>query len=325
MKTIKNNVNNLIAIAHIVYECNEKSFNQFIKDLNNLTTSYYGTIDGCIKLIGSINKERKIIPYRIRKFNKEHRAIINIIKMYSNISIFIPDKYEMNEVYNQITLAYNYIKEHENEINNILELLEQMKKLNIVEVILDKNLKFDYDFVDDSSSIPNYDFKYFEKVDDVTSYDSKKGIKCSVKSSNYYLTQFSYKKYIITLNSLILNSNILPKKINFEKRYNEIIELSKTLKEKQNKTKMNFNNEIENMYKAINSANDSLLNIYKFMQNENQGLQNKDLSNEQIKDSALKLLNSMKRDLIKFDEIHKHYCSFKKIKKANNASIYKRQ
>lgn len=229
-------VDKLLALAHIL-----DKYENFRKNLIKFVSSKYNRDD--IYNLYEVSNGKMVLSPKARKFYKNNKEVIDIINKYLQINTFIYASYKSNGEYNKendVDYFYKYLKDNEDKLDDIILLLEKIKKLGFRDFELteenfkDKEYQFDlcakYSFFTE--------INYLENMESIPTYQ-KEIIKYKTKGSNYCIqvpviddATNSYNKKII-LNNLFFDSKLLPKSLKKEDIYDKLIPLKQEKEEEE--------------------------------------------------------------------------------------------
>lgn len=285
MENQESNINNLIALCHIIddFEDFDKKVismlstwnieynKEFIKELQSISTQ-----EKCF--IPKWDVDRKKIFAKAKKFYGENKSVIDTINQYSNIWAFIGlyydsmsksidslDYYEITHTYHEQSIFfYKYILKHKEDIEQILALLESIKELGFLDIELNEDL----DFVKEIYTInPNFkDNKYIIYVANAKAIVNHPiHIDYKTINSNYKISLKTWGDdfypypagKVIILNSLIFDSKSLPKSLNKEDIFESILRLKSGQEESIASTFVGTgkNEDVEESVKLVRKTN----------------------------------------------------------------------
>lgn len=231
----------------------------------------------------------------IQKFYEANKNIIDTINKYFTIDIWVRYNYDhkgnlMND--SDLVSYYKYLINNKDNLSNIISLLNAMQKLGISFVALDESLEFtNIEYEIDSSFKNNKSIEYLDNIQIVPNFQSS-NIKYKTTNSNYKIVLFPIKKKSeeeispydvkIFVNSLVFNSNTLPKSISKADTFDKIVNLWKSNTDCVAATNhADLNTKLENLIPQIDSINDLISK----------------LGNAENKPQALEIIYRMRADL----------------------------
>lgn len=252
-KTISVEVNNLIAICHILNDYTK--FTQNLKELiennnsRNIAFILYKISKG--EFVFSSRKEKK--------FYKDNKSVIDTINKYSNIQN-ITINYLTEE--NSLDFFYKYIKKHQDNLERILSVLEKIEELGFDKLEFDEENDFTNTIYEiDTRSYIN-DISYLDNIEIVPNYENNI-VEYKTTGSNYKIdvqltfnTIEEYRKAIV-VNSLLFDPKRLPEEINKETIYDKIVSLKKKEKKKCNniRNSVDLSISIDDLYTQFENIN----------------------------------------------------------------------
>lgn len=224
MESITGNVNNLIALCHILDE-----FADFEKKLMPLISPKYNR-DFVSQLAEISEGKGKLGARKAKKFYNENKLVIDTINKYSSIILFINGNYdEHGKPDENFQCFYQYFLNHKNNLEQILSVLEKLKKLGFRKFSFDENANF---------TDNEYSIYILRKKDNYIEYlDNMKAIPCYQSDViKYRTTESKYcisvreKDQNITLNSLLFDPSRLPEILTTEYIFDKIFGLKEEQK-----------------------------------------------------------------------------------------------
>lgn len=227
-------VETLITLCHIIND-----YEKFIKNLSKLMSNKHNIYN--IHKLTNISKGNKVVGGRkYKRFYLENMTVIDEINKHSYISNFINNyynnKYEFCDNEN-ITFFYKYLSEHKENLEQIIQLLEKIKKLGINNLTLDEKAIFtDKEYKVYTPFNDNFNIEYLDNIEAIPNYSSNE-IKYKTQSSDYKIvlgrTDDIFRMYDrkIIVNNLLFSYERLPKTITKESIFDKIVSLKE---EKQN-------------------------------------------------------------------------------------------
>ena len=223
-------VKDLIALCYIIDE-----FDKFNKELKELYIQngdlYSQSFD-----INKLSKNEYVFGKKnIKDFYLSNKNIIENIQNHLSIQDFVYNSYNsLGEPNYNILYFHNYLMEHRNEINIILDLLFELNKLGFKSLYFDSNIDFsknDYEIAMNFEH--NFNIYYLENMVSIPNYDQNT-VKYKSLGSNYEIIvkphlneEISFYDRKIKLNSLIFDYNKLPKELSKENIFDKILTLKK--------------------------------------------------------------------------------------------------
>ena len=254
-KTISVEVNNLIAICHILNDYTK--FTQNLKEL--LKNNYSKNIDIAINLYKISKGEFVFNSRKVKKFYKDNKSVIDTINKYSNIQN-ITINYLTEE--NSLDFFYKYIKKHQDNLERILSVLEKIEELGFDKLEFDEENDFTNTIYEiDTRSYIN-DISYLDNIEIVPNYENNI-VEYKTTGSNYKIdvqltfnTIEEYRKAIV-VNSLLFDPKRLPEEINKETIYDKIVSLKKKEKKKCNniRNSVDLSISIDDLYTQFENIN----------------------------------------------------------------------
>ena len=175
---------------------------------------------------------------KIKKFYEQNKAVIDNINAFSDIKSFIDDDYnQYGKSDGNLKYFYNYILEHENEIDKILNVLYKLKQLKFNRFEFNENLEFNDTYRINPTFIFNDEINYLANIEIV---DNDYFIQYKSSASNYKMklgiidNDISDCRKEIILNSLVFDINTLPDNIDKESVFDYIVALNDEIKYKIN-------------------------------------------------------------------------------------------
>ena len=174
---------------------------------------------------------------KAKRFYKENKSVIDKINQFSNIRVFINSNYAPHSTcYESLEFFYKYILKHKKDINKILDVLNKLNELGFSEIEFDEDLDFSQEKYDAHPSFKaNFQITYVANATISPQYENY---------LYYYSTNTNYRMKLrvigdeistpgeITLNSLIFDPNSLPKQVDRENTFDQILKLKNDQKEK---------------------------------------------------------------------------------------------
>ncbi len=219
-------IDDLIALCHIIDEY-DLMLDNFIKV--NYNRKFLN------KLIKVTNGRFCFNSKQAKKFYKENKIILDLVKKYSNISRFLYNCGENGKKFNQLSIDrfYQYMLKNSNNLNHIIELLEKIKQLGFQKIILDENVNFtDMEYKIDTIFNRNFYINYLDNIEVIPNYEIGT-VKYKTRKSDYEIElvpnvygEISFFKTQITVNNLLFDPNKLPQAITKETTFDEIVKLN---------------------------------------------------------------------------------------------------
>lgn len=239
----------LIDILDEFLEFNDKIM-EFLKNSKNHKDSMYN--------LGVLTCGNRVSHAKYdKRFYNENKEILDKIHTHVNLFEFLCYNYGINQIKNKnILFYYNYLKDNEDNLSDISNLLSKFTKLGITDI----------NFINDSFVNDTYEFDYttrygadyLENMYAVPTIIPNKLV-YKTTGSNYKI--FTNNKKCITINNLLFNPSLLPDVLD-EGLLREILYLSNTIKEDNevlknavilNVTIDDLNNQFEETNRLINS------------------------------------------------------------------------
>ncbi|MEE3342730.1 MAG: hypothetical protein VZS44_01410 [Bacilli bacterium] len=235
-KTISIQVNNLIALCHILND-----YDEFTKNLTRLIKEedYSDIVYNLCKISnGHFVVGSKII----KRFYKDNKSVIDIINKFYSIGEFINDCYGNSNEESSVDFFYKYITNHQKDLERILSLLEQINKLgfdrlefneeldftnNEYKIYTKLNENFSISYLDNMEAIPNYRSDIVEYRTTGSNYE----IVADVSLGDISKCELSKYGKKITVNSLLFDYKKLPEDITKEFTFDRIVSLKKEKQE----------------------------------------------------------------------------------------------
>ena len=240
-------------------------FEDFRNDLRALVEKRDTNVISTI--ITLARKELVIGKKDVKNFYQKYKKVIDIINRGNyHITLFLSFVISHDRLYN-LDFFYNYLLEHNNELDKVVSLLEKIKSLG-VEIVkfTDETFTDKVWEIDDYSNQYVYDFYYVENMVGIPSY-----IKNIYKSmgSHYLMKLYSTDGYItcreITVNSLTFDRNSLPINLSKENTYDKIIEVINSDKVVQYRSDIDdilkLDLPLEEVVKNYNTLYNNILNL----------------------------------------------------------------
>lgn len=279
------NINNLIVLCHIIDDWEE-----FEKKLIPVIANKDTLVKLCDISKGKIDK-------KVKKFYVENKIIIDKINEYSNISSLIHDCYCQQINIDSFYFFYQYILTHKDKINNILELLEKLKKLGLNELEYNENADFTKETYNVHTNFStNFRFVYLDQLEAIPSYESNK-IKYKSKNSCYKITLNVDDEKIsstsfwnkIYLNDLTFDPNRLPSELSKEETFDKILKLREQKHQQYSaiKDSVDLGIGIADLYLMFDSVNNKI----------------NSLSNIEKKEELIELLQTIKNAILEMKTI----------------------
>lgn len=234
-------INNIIALCHIVDD-----FEEFRQKLIPMISPKYNR-NFIFQLWEILEGKTKLGARKAKKFYTENKSVIDTINQYTQITRFINLNYGYyGDCTGSLEFFYEYILEHKNEINQILNILEKLKELDFHTFEFEEDINFT---TETHCLLPplraNYSIIYLDNIEVSPGYSTEVIYRST--SSNYKMnlgvSGESFSKYgkSITLNSLLFDPKRLPKKIDEKEIFDSIL----TLKHKQESTSEAIRNSVD--------------------------------------------------------------------------------
>lgn len=227
-QTMKVRIDDAIALCHIIDE-----FETFSENLINFLTVKSDSIAASVYKLSKIAKgENCLGAQRIKQFYNDNKYVIDVIRKYSYITEFIFAHYNFGSNIEICTHdLYKYILENRDKLDNILAVLERLKKLGFDSFKFNTTLDFSeqtytaYRILSDNLS----SVIYLDNLEAIPSYDYD--VKYRASGSNYLMKlniligKIASFGNEITLNSLTFDVNRLPKTLSLEETLYKILAL----------------------------------------------------------------------------------------------------
>ena len=230
-------VDNLIALIKIF-----DKYEEFMGELEKLRNETHYDIDSIIYYINKISNKKVFGKKKIKEFYEKNKIVIDTINQYTSIYNFFSTHlyyYRFEGENSDIKYFYDYISEHKEQLYKIEELLQKMYALDVGDLKIDSNLDLSdkiysiryYDYGDDDISFPDYSLIYLANMelvpnceDDILKYRTiNSPYKLELKA-NYF------KENVMTVNSLLLNPELLPNEpLDMEEVANDLIKQKKQM------------------------------------------------------------------------------------------------
>lgn len=298
-KTIKVNINGLIALCHILdeYETFNQNLINFLKESRNKSNSIWR--------IGRIANGEDWAPApKEKKFYKQNKLVIDTINSHLHIQTYICENYEFSYNNNAVVYKnnelYQYILNNKDKLDRIILVLEKLKKLGFKQLQFNEN----FDFTNEIYVLPlflhyNHYIPYLDNLEAIPVY-RKDIVKYKSTSSNYKMTtlpvwsevSFTYEMQIF-LNDLTFDADRLPNAISKEEITDKIIALQKAKNEEYTiiRNSVDFSIGADDLLSSFSSVNNSLSKL-------------DDVSK---KEELTKLLASIKDDILKIKALSTEY------------------
>ena len=179
-------VESLITLCHILDD-----YKQFDKNLRDQLTE-----KNCIKISNDLSKllknEKPIRGKTAKNIYNENKKVIDTINKYTNIGSFlyyndnwhILKDYERTESYD-LDYFYHYFQNNRDKLDQIKELLNQIKYLGIQKLEFNENFDFTNNIYELSTIFQkNSDIHYLENITIIPNYEDEV-IKYKTTDSNY--------------------------------------------------------------------------------------------------------------------------------------------
>lgn len=227
----------LIALCYIIDEFDSFSFEYM--DLIARTKDSYNTISNIIKLMdGNMSFfDKNFIDNKIKAFYNKYKKQINSMNNHMDFASFM--KYNFNDLgvpHEETKAFHRYLSDHREEVFKVLDFLYKVKTLEIEEVELDEDAKFNiHVYGVDKTFNKNQALYFLEGIRAIPSYDDDI-VKYKSNTSDYEIRVFttldgiSFKDSKIRTNSLLIEPERLPKELTKELVYNYIMRLSEQVR-----------------------------------------------------------------------------------------------
>lgn len=220
-------IDDMIALYHIVDEFDE--FNAKLND--NLKSTTDDEPRYFINKLSMVSWGETVIGWKNAKtFYKQYKNIIDTINKYSRIDLFAQYNY-LDSCNSCIDEFYKYLIEHKDRLEEILALLNKLKKLGIENIAFDESLDFTNQSYQMYSNFgDNFDIIYLDNMYALPNYPSHT-FEYRTKDSNYKMSlrvafmEFPGYGRNIEVNSFLFGVDRLPKEITKETIYKEILKL----------------------------------------------------------------------------------------------------
>jgi len=258
--------NDMIALCHIVDEFDsfEKKLISVIYSNNNRDFVYqlweisYGTY--------------KLGAREANRFYEENKLVIDVINKYSNVFMFINRNYRWyGESKGDLRFFYEYLVSHKDEIPQILELFERLKKLGFVMVEYNEELDFTKETYNAYLSFSdNFGLTYVANPQVIPNCTSN--INFTTVDSNYKMKlnlsgiprkKISENNREIVLNSLLFDLNTLPEKIDIDHIHGKLVRLKEGQNDKSSiiRSSVDLNVSILDLEQQFNYTNETISRI----------------------------------------------------------------
>ncbi len=233
-------------------------------DKGNIDDLYYASIG-----------EKPFKSEELKKCYEKYKDAIDSINQYSSISLLPSMKSKMDYYY------YEYLKDHKDEINKVIALLDKLESLGFTEIYFDENFDFSkniYQYIPYDDSKDKLGISYLDNMYPIPN-QSDNDITYATTSSNYRIINSALlsspifpegeiKDYgnCILLNSLVFDPNRLPNSVDKGFIINELLQMESKIQGSsamiRNSTKMShtYDNLIV-QYEEANRRLDGLENM----------------------------------------------------------------
>lgn len=289
----KVNINHLMALIHVI---------DYFDDFNTKLTDFISVKNNrnVIWNLEKVSKGKMCFDFgKAKRFYKENKWIIDEINKYSNIGNFICWHYSfMGKPDDTLLFMYDYLKNNRNDLQKIINLLKKLKELGFIDFEFNPELDFSNKTYSVNSDT-RFGVTYLDNLEVLPMYVDGR-IEYKTNGSNYKIfIRPSYDGKLlnyaakITLNSLTFDADRLPKSITKEETFDKIVALK---------------NERNQEYSIIRDSVDLSIGIedLSLMVTKINGKFN-NLDNVTKKEELLKLLENIKIDIVKMQEIS---CSY---------------
>lgn len=233
-------------------------YKEFCEDLKNLIVS--GKNSGeIINIYDMLQEKKTFVQKKYSRFIKKYKNTIDVLKKYDCLFTLTVFKYHSNGETSSFEFSdyfYDYILKHTEEKDKIKKLIEKINNLKIKSISYNEDADFTKKIFKINAS-GNKEFCYMENMDVKLSYDDYPIFYKSSDSS--YLIYVDtiigdvYMSSSISLNSLCIDSDRLPDRIDERNTFNYIKNISKN---KKNERAIYRN--VYDINKVIDSIEDSI-------------------------------------------------------------------
>lgn len=236
-------LDSLIALAHILDDFEEfsSSVKEIIENSKNIGSFELSSY------ILKIKKNRCVFSRKINEFYKNNEATIKTIMQYSGILEFMISNYGSvsGDIFPDMQYFYHYMMENRDKLDQILTLLEYMKRLGVKRVQIDPNLEeriSRYTYTINGDYQRNIYIIYSDGVQILPNILSG-DIKYKIAGENYIIKigdSFSLTgprmkvAGPIIVKNLLFDVKLLPEDLSKENTFDKIVELNKVHTKKGN-------------------------------------------------------------------------------------------
>ena len=213
--------------------------------------------------------EKPFKSEELKKCYEKYKEAIDNINQYSAINLLPSMKSKMDYYY------YEYLKDHKEEINKVIALLDKLESLGFTEIYFDENFDFSkniYQYILYDDSKVKLGISYLDNMYPIPN-QSVNDITYATTSSNYRIVNSACLGYAIfpegeirdygnciLLNSLVFDPNRLPNNVDKEFIINEILRMESKIQGSstmiRNSAKMSY--VYDNLLKQYEEANSIL-------------------------------------------------------------------
>ena len=237
----KISVKNLIALCHILddYEkFDEEAKEYFLIEQNK---DAFSTMYRMTYLNDVLRGKKCVTPAqrKAKKFYENNKKVIDIINKYSDVYSFCIDFHNNIHVHRKnVEFFYKYLREHRDNLDDIIALTKKIKDLGITELYFDEEGDFQKETCQLHTDYIS-EISYLENMEAILNYDNNI-IEYKTNGSNYKISFYLVREerndgirdLVIEVDNLLFSPDSLPTKIDPKNMINEIIEL-KSGKEKE--------------------------------------------------------------------------------------------
>lgn len=269
-------VKNLIALCHILDE-----FEKFTKDLSHVLVGKYDYDYGenLRKLYKIANGDSIIVAKKIKEFYQDNAKIIDKIKEESYLWNFIVWLYNSNgtDISDEAHFFYQYIASYKKNIEQILSVLNKIKKLGFEKLTFNESFDFTITIYNIETCFYNAEITYLDNIEVIPSYENN-FVKYTTNASNYKITakfhsSSLFSDYInkqIEVNSLLFDAERLPNAITKENIFDRIIHLKNAQAETETaiRNSVDLSISIHDLELQVNSTNNVIENLSESVENK---------------------------------------------------------
>lgn len=227
-------IDDLIALGHIVQD-----FEKFSEELKRIWIKPKKANTDILDLghnILMLSQNKFIFNRKIRQFYAENEETIRTIMRYSSIVEFLVFNYNnRGDIGPDTEFFYHYMLENKDKINQILSLLEHLKKLGFRGIEFNENMGEDECLIETDCK-RNVSFKYSDGIEIIPN-SIPSLVKYNIKNGNYIMTLFKKSFTLLQYNgsikvqNLLFDVQLLPENLSIENTFDKIIELKKSQSE----------------------------------------------------------------------------------------------